>query len=98
MPKASGIMYMTTEQNDDKTGNDRPASGRASEEIDAYGGRGVWVPPGLTAREIMAGAAVLESKFGIEHYEARSMVRWVLQAIRDMPAADPGASGSTPTA
>lgn len=78
-----------------KQATDRPDAGAGHAE--SFGQRGVWVPPGLTAREIMVGAAVLESKFGIEHYEARSMVRWVLQAIRDMPTADPGSSDSAPT-
>jgi hypothetical protein len=51
-------------------------------ESDAYEGRGVWVPDGMTAAEIMEGARVLEDKFGVEHYTARSMVRNVLEAIR----------------
>jgi hypothetical protein len=49
---------------------------------EAFGLRGVWVPAGMTAREIIEGARVLSEQFGVEHYEARSMVRTVLEAIR----------------
>ncbi len=70
----------------------------ADKEIETYEGRGVWVPPGMTAHEIMIGAAVLVEKFGVEHYEARSMVRWVLEAIRNMPDATPQSTGPTPEA
>jgi hypothetical protein len=46
-----------------------------------YEGHGVWVPPGMTARDIMVGAAVLERDFEISHYTARSIVRAILRAI-----------------
>ena len=49
---------------------------------EAYGGRGVFVPHGMTAAEIMIGARVLTERWEIQHYEARSMVRDVLEAIR----------------
>jgi hypothetical protein len=51
-------------------------------EKQAYEGSGVWVPKGMTAREIMAGAEVLERDFEIGTYTARSMVRAILRAIR----------------
>lgn len=51
----------------------------------SYGGHGVWVPLGMTAAEIMIGASVLSERFEVEHYEARSMVRAVLSAIRAEP-------------
>lgn len=53
--------------------------------VQAHGQRGVWTPAGMTAAEIMHGAAVLERKWKIDHYQARSMVRAVLRAIR-LPA------------
>src|SRR6185436_13939211 len=61
----------------------------------SYEGRGLWVPPGMTAQEIMIGAAALE-RFGVEHYEARSMVREVLSAIRDIPCGSPQSSCCVP--
>ena len=50
--------------------------------IARYRGRGVFVPPGMTAAEIMIGARVLEERWDIQHYQARDMVRDVLEAIR----------------
>ena len=49
---------------------------------EAYGGRGVFVPHGMTAAEIMIGASVLTERWEIQHYDARIMVRDVLEAIR----------------
>lgn len=58
-------------------------SGRqAGEEPQSYGLRGVYVPRGMTADEIMIGAEVLERAFDVEPYTSRSMVRAVLAAIR----------------
>jgi len=48
----------------------------------SVGERGVWVPEGLTGDEIMAGAQALTRLFAVEHYEARSMARAVLTAVR----------------
>lgn len=56
---------------------------------EGYGDRGVFVPDGMTAAEIMLGAAAIESRFGLDHYEARSIVRVVLAALRaDQPLED----------
>lgn len=55
---------------------------REKGSVQAYGKRGVWTPSQMTATEIMHGAAVLERKWKIDHYQARSMVRAVLRAIR----------------
>lgn len=59
-----------------------PAGPEKAGAPDQYGLRGVWVPAGMTAREIMEGADVLSEQFGVEHYEARSMVRVMLERIR----------------
>jgi hypothetical protein len=59
-------------------------------KIDGYGGRGVFVPPGMTAAEIMIGARVLTERWDVQHYEARSMVRDVLEAIRSAPSEEDG--------
>ena len=61
--------------------------------IEAVGERGVWVPPGMTANEIMRGAEVLETMFEVEHYQARSMVREVLAAVRATPCDNRGRAG-----
>ena len=75
---------------------DRPA--HVASELSTYGERGVWAPSGLTAEEIMVGTEVLERRFSIEHYEARSMVRAVLTALRNrQPAAPTGSDQSPPT-
>lgn len=52
---------------------------------ETYEGRGVSVPVGLTAREIMEGTKALERgfpDFDFGHYTARAMVEAVLQATR----------------
>lgn len=56
-------------------------SARQAGKIEAYGNRGVWVPNGMTAHEIMTGAAILEREFDIPPYESRDMVRAVLSAL-----------------
>jgi hypothetical protein len=76
-------MYMTTEPMPGRQAGDSPLQGGS---VESYGDRGLWVPDGMTAHEIMVGAEVLERHFGVEHYEARSMVRRVLDAIRDTPS------------
>lgn len=48
----------------------------------AYGDRGVYVPDGMSALEIMEGAAALEREYEVAPYTARSMVRSVLRAIK----------------
>lgn len=59
------------------------AMGKAG-SCQSYGERGVWVPEGMTAAEIMVGAAALEQHFGVAPFESRSMVRAVLSAIRSI--------------
>jgi hypothetical protein len=49
--------------------------------VQAVGLRGVWVPDGMTAEMIMAGAKVLEDQFGIAPYTSRSMVRAAWRAM-----------------
>lgn len=73
-----------TKQNHDATPpeRDRPA------HIEGYNGRGVWVPAGLTAAEIMIGAAALERDFDVAPYTSRNMVIAVLQALRSVQAKD----------
>lgn len=51
-------------------------------ETQVYEGRGVYVPDGMTAREIVEGARVLERSFGVPPYISRMMVREVLVAMR----------------
>lgn len=50
--------------------------------IQGFAGRGVFVPEGLTAEEIMAGAAVLERRFDIAPYISRVIVCDILLAIK----------------
>lgn len=47
-----------------------------------WNGRGVWVKPGETAREIMEGAKVLEEQFDVAPFISRLMVSAVLSKIR----------------
>lgn len=49
--------------------------------IETYQGRGVWVPEGLTARDIMEGAKVLERDYDIAPFTSREMVCQVLFAL-----------------
>lgn len=75
----------------DKTPDGRTIFERTSYGTrEAYGDRGVFVPNGMTAAEIMVGAAVLTERWDIQHYDACSMVISVLEAIRS--ASPPGAS------
>ena len=60
--------------------------------IESYGERGVWVPEGLTARQIMHGAAVLEHRFEVDHYLACSMVTAVLEALSSGEPREPSGS------
>lgn len=46
------------------------------------GARGVWVPDGLDAADILTGASALQTQFGADAYTARSMTRAVLLAVR----------------
>lgn len=45
---------------------------------ESYEGRGVWVPRGLTAAQIMCGARVLERDFGVAPFISRAMVSAIL--------------------
>ena len=56
--------------------------------IEAYGERGVWVPDGMTAAEIMIGAKAVSRAFDIDDFQARSIVRVVLEAIRQHTSAE----------
>ena len=60
-----------------------PSRPETDAELQVYGSRGLWVPKGMTAGDIMIGTEVLEQRFGVEHYTARSMVRAVLEALRN---------------
>ena len=50
-------------------------------ECQAYEGHGVWVPPGMTSREIVLGAKALERDFEVDFYRAQAMVRSIFWAI-----------------
>lgn len=56
------------------------AEPRQAGTIESYGERGVWVPEGMTARDIMEGARVLEREFEIAPYVSRAMAIAVLGA------------------
>ena len=56
-------------------------SGQAG-TVEKYGKRGVWVPEGMSAADIMAGAQVLERDFGITPFTSREAMRAILSAIR----------------
>ena len=64
-----------------KYGNMSYDSSRQAGTIEVYGDRGVWVPSGLSSRDIMEGAKVLVRDFDVSPYTARNMVRVVLLAI-----------------
>lgn len=51
--------------------------------VGSFEGRGVYVPEGMSAAEIMIGAAALERKFDVAPYISREMVRAVLAAIAE---------------
>lgn len=57
-------------------------SPRQAGTIEGYKGRGVWVPEGLTAAEIMEGARALELTYDVPHYIASAMAISVLQAAQ----------------
>ena len=57
--------------------------------IGSYKGRGVWVPPGLTAEEIGVGADALMRELGNflelrNRYEALQIARVVLEAVQKL--------------
>jgi hypothetical protein len=62
---------------------------RQAGTIKGYEGRGVWVPDGLSAADIMVGADTLERIFEIPPYRSRDMVREVLTAIAQCSASAP---------
>lgn len=64
---------------------DRPVAEDESpkeEFIQAFEGRGVFVPFGMSAEEIMLGAKALEDRFDVPPYLSRAMVREVLSAVQ----------------
>jgi hypothetical protein len=54
---------------------------RQAGTCEVYDGRGVWVPHGLSASDIMKGARVLEEQFDVAPYVSRAMVCAVLEAL-----------------
>lgn len=52
--------------------------------IESYEGRGVWVPDGLNARDIMEVAGVLEHDFDVTPYISRVMACQVLLRIKSL--------------
>jgi hypothetical protein len=50
--------------------------------VKSCGDRGVYVPDGMTATEIIEGAHALVRDFELDTYTARNMVRTVLLAVR----------------
>jgi hypothetical protein len=69
------------------SGETRQAGGEDG-ELGVFGRRGVYVPPGMSARDIMVAAHALEARFDVAPYEARRMVRVVLSAL-DNSAPEP---------
>ena len=65
-----------------KTGDLQTGLVRQAGTIESYNGRGVWVPQGMTAGQIMAGADVLEQTYDVAPYTSRNMVIAILEAIR----------------
>ena len=57
-------------------------SDRQAGAIESYKGRGVWVPRGLTAAQIMEGAWALERQFEVAPFISRAMVVAVLEAAQ----------------
>lgn len=57
-------------------------SARQAGSVETYEGRGVWVPDGLSARDIMVAAFVLEQNFDVAPYMSRDMAIQVLRAIQ----------------
>lgn len=57
-------------------------SGRQAGTIESYEGRGVWVPEGLTARDIREGAKLLESQFDVAPFVSDAMACAVLERAR----------------
>lgn len=55
---------------------------RQAGTIEGYEGRGVWVPEGMDARDIMEGAKALEMAWDIAPFISRAMVCDVLTAIQ----------------
>lgn len=56
-------------------------SPRQAGTIEGYEGRGVWVPEGMNAHDIMEGAKALQSQFEVAPYTACEMARVVLLAV-----------------
>lgn len=54
-------------------------SGRQAGTIESYEGRGVWVPEGLTARDIREGAKLLEKQFDVAPFVSDAMACAVLE-------------------
>ena len=72
-----------------------PFEGRQAGTIETYKGRGVWVPRGFTAAEIMEAAWVLERRFDVAPFVSRLMAEAALTAARDVsesPLAQPKAA------
>lgn len=55
--------------------------------IESYRGRGVWVPAGLTAEQIVEGAMILESYWGIGRFTSELMAIDVLTAKKKVTPA-----------
>jgi hypothetical protein len=58
-------------------------AGERDGHAEKVGGRGIWVPDGLTGEMILAGAATLEENYDVDHYKARSMARLVWLAMNE---------------
>ena len=59
---------------------DKPSGRQADAELQEHEGRGVYVPSGMTAAQIMTGARILERDFGIAPYTSREIMRALLSA------------------
>ena len=50
--------------------------------LEAYEGRGLWVPNGMTAVEIVKGARAITDQFDIDKFTARDIAIALLRVIR----------------
>ena len=69
--------------NEAKKSADTGSGRQAGASLGGYKGRGVYVPDGMSASEIMAGALALEREFDVAPFVSRLMARRVLQAAQD---------------
>lgn len=62
-----------------QAGDPIPSNGGS---VEVYGGRGIWVPEGMTAAEIVLGGRAVEDRYDLDKFTARSIVMTVLETVR----------------